>query len=116
VSLDAVPSPGWERYHAWTAGLPATPPGRDIAEEGDAYQLYTSGTTGHPKGAMLQQRAVAANIVQSGLAFGIAPGERSLAALPLFHAAVVPTAFAPWRAAAASTCWPTLPPPRPRGR
>jgi hypothetical protein len=38
---------------------------------------------------------VAANILQSGIAFQLTAGERRLAVLPLFHAAVVPTAFSP---------------------
>ncbi len=95
VSLDPSPPAGWEDYHAWVAGQPATPPGHEAAASDDLYQMYTSGTTGRPKGAVLQQRAVATNIVQSGLAFGVAPGERCLAAVPLFHAGAVPTAFTP---------------------
>ncbi len=95
VSLDPSPPAGWEDYHAWVVGQPASPPGQEVAESDEVYQMYTSGTTGRPKGAVLQQRAVATNIVQSGLAFGVAPGERCLAAVPLFHAGVVPTAFTP---------------------
>ncbi len=95
VSLDPSPPAGWEDYGGWVAGQPATPPGHEVAGSDDVCQMYTSGTTGRPKGAVLQQRAVATNIVQSGLAFGIVPGERCLAAVPLFHAGVVPTAFTP---------------------
>jgi acyl-CoA synthetase (AMP-forming)/AMP-acid ligase II len=95
LTLDAVDRPGWERYDIWIAAQPDTPPARDITDEQDVYQMYTSATTGRPKGVVLRQRSVAANILQSGLAFQVAPGERCLAVLPLFHAAVVPTAFSP---------------------
>jgi fatty-acyl-CoA synthase len=58
-------------------------------------QLYTSATTGQPKGAILSHRAVCANIDQIGQATAISPGEISLVVAPLFHAAVVPTTLTP---------------------
>jgi acyl-CoA synthetase (AMP-forming)/AMP-acid ligase II len=55
--------------------------------------MYTSGTTGRPKGAVLTHRAVTANMVQIGEALRLEPGERSLVVVPLFHAAAVPSVF-----------------------
>jgi acyl-CoA synthetase (AMP-forming)/AMP-acid ligase II len=69
----------------------------------DVYQLYTSGTTGRPKGAVLTHRAVTANCAQiAAMPHRGLPGERSLVAAPLCHAGVVWTALAPhsWGAAA----------------
>jgi fatty-acyl-CoA synthase len=57
--------------------------------------MYTSGTTGHPRGAVLTHRAVTANVVQVALTCQGPPGERSLVVAPLFHAAAVPTTFSP---------------------
>jgi long-chain acyl-CoA synthetase len=48
--------------------------------------LYTSGTTGMPKGVMLSSRAIMANILQSVLRLDFASDERVLGVLPLFHA------------------------------
>jgi long-chain acyl-CoA synthetase len=48
-------------------------------------QLYTSGTTGLPKGVMLTHRNIAACIAQFGLTAGMGPGSVGLIALPLFH-------------------------------
>lgn len=82
------PRDGWESYAGWTGGQSAEPCGRLIRDDADAYQMYTSGTTGHPKGAVLQQRAVTSNVTQvvtSGLAFS--PGERALVVAPMYHAA-----------------------------
>ncbi len=79
---------GWDDYRAWIAAQPAEPCGRTVNEDADAYQMYTSGTTGHPKGAVIQQRAICSNIEQvvvAGLAFG--PGERALVVAPMYHAA-----------------------------
>src|SRR5262249_33121633 len=60
----------------------------------DVYQMYTSGTTGRPKGAILTQRAVTANVFQNHVTLQGEPGERALVVTPAFHAAVVPSAFA----------------------
>jgi len=49
--------------------------------------LYTSGTTGRPKGAMLTHRNLASNIRSTLQAMHVQPGEeRFLVILPLFHA------------------------------
>jgi fatty-acyl-CoA synthase len=55
--------------------------------------MYTSGTTGRPKGAVLTQRAVCANIHQSALNFACGPGERALVVAPLYHAAASIVSF-----------------------
>jgi acyl-CoA synthetase (AMP-forming)/AMP-acid ligase II len=55
--------------------------------------MYTSGTTGRPKGAVIQHRAVAAQLHQAVMAFGGAPGDRALIVAPLYHAAAAVTAF-----------------------
>lgn len=59
--------------------------GAEIGEEDVAVILYTSGTTGRPKGAMLTHFG----IVQSSLAFSrclsFTEAERALAAIPLSH-------------------------------
>jgi hypothetical protein len=47
--------------------------------------VYTSGTTGRPKGAVLDQRALHANALNARHAFAITPEDRVLTVLPLFH-------------------------------
>lgn len=62
-----------------------TPPAR--APEDLAAVLYTSGTTGRPKGAMLSHRNLVSNTRSVRQALGLRPGEdRLLVVLPLFHA------------------------------
>lgn len=46
---------------------------------------YTSGTTGHPKGALLDQAAMAANAVNSTHAHDLTSRDRVLTTIPLFH-------------------------------
>jgi acyl-CoA synthetase (AMP-forming)/AMP-acid ligase II len=59
------------------------------------YQMYTSGTTGRPKGVLLTHQSVLTNCAQvcCGLSYTIEPGDRWLIVAPLFHAAAVITAF-----------------------
>jgi acyl-CoA synthetase (AMP-forming)/AMP-acid ligase II len=95
VALDGPPRAGWEDYRDWPAAVPGAGPGRQARPEDDLYQMYTSGTTGHPKGAVLTHRAVLANVAQIARVCQGRPGERSLVVAPLFHAGVVPTTFTP---------------------
>ncbi len=87
IALDAPHAAGWEDYRGWVAASCSTPPDRAIGGDLDLYQMYTSGTTGRSKGAVLTHRAVIAQMLQIGLVLRGAPGERWLLVAPLFHAA-----------------------------
>jgi acyl-CoA synthetase (AMP-forming)/AMP-acid ligase II len=82
-------APGWRGYAAWRDAQSGDDPNIAIRPKDIAIQLYTSGTTGKPKGAMLSH-ANFLNLVQAG------GGERpdwnrwteddvSLVAMPVFH-------------------------------
>jgi len=47
--------------------------------------LYTSGTTGHPKGVMLTHRNMISNLTSSTKAFGLSGRDKFLCLLPMFH-------------------------------
>jgi fatty-acyl-CoA synthase len=47
--------------------------------------LYTSGTTGHPKGVLLPWRQMVFNALNTALACELTSSDRGLACLPLFH-------------------------------
>lgn len=58
----------------------------DIADPEDGLIiLYTSGTTGMPKGALISQRAMIARNMISQIDFGIPPGVAFVAWAPMFH-------------------------------
>ena len=84
---------GWDAYADFEASGNANAPRREIGADSDVYQMYTSGTTGRPKGAVLQHRAVAAQLHQAVMAFGGRPGERTLIVAPLYHAAAAVCTF-----------------------
>ena len=94
IAIGADGAEGWDDYHRWVADQPDTAPDRVITDEHDVYQLYTSGTTGHPKGAVLTHGAVSAQLHQLQLVVQGTPGERALIVAPLYHAAAAITAFA----------------------
>ena len=46
----------WPDYTAWRDTAAALPPNVEVSAQDDVLQLYTSGTTGRPKGVMLAGR------------------------------------------------------------
>lgn len=61
--------------------------GEDVTDEDIAQILYTSGTTGAPKGAMLTHHALLSEYASCILACEFTADDRVLAALPLYHTA-----------------------------
>lgn len=77
-------SDGDQSYEDWLAATPGDVPVVRPASSDVAFQLYTSGTTGHPKGALLtHDNMMALHEVAAG--WGIEFDSVSLAAMPLFH-------------------------------
>lgn len=50
-----------------------------------AYLQYTSGSTGFPRGVVITQQAVLANLVGSGHGLGVQPDDRCVSWLPFYH-------------------------------
>jgi acyl-CoA synthetase (AMP-forming)/AMP-acid ligase II len=95
VALDGADTE-WIDFHPWLQAQPDDDPPASDSDDADLYQMYTSGTTGQPKGAVLTQRSVVSNLLQIGTsAHRGPPGERSLVVGPMLHAGVVWSALAP---------------------
>jgi fatty-acyl-CoA synthase len=73
----------WTQFSATKTGgpLPRVDPGSA------AQILYTSGTTGRPKAAVLTHRGLTNNARLALAAMGIQPGDMAVSAMPLFHIA-----------------------------
>ncbi|MEO5373485.1 MAG: malonyl-CoA synthase [Alphaproteobacteria bacterium] len=76
---------GGDLAEAATASRPEFPP-LEVSPDDVAAILYTSGTTGRPKGAMLSHRNLTANGEALRRSWGFTADDVLLHALPLFHA------------------------------
>jgi len=85
---------GWGDFCGGRSSPVSSPPECNITENHDLYQMYTSGTTGRPKGAVLTHRAVTRQLQQFQQVLATNPGDRSLVVAPLYHAAAAIMAFA----------------------
>jgi long-chain acyl-CoA synthetase len=79
------PSPGAETLAEFVHRQPATFTSAATSETDTAVILYTSGTTGQPKGAELTHSNMVHNALLANRLFGLHPHDVHLVALPLFH-------------------------------
>lgn len=81
----------WASYEDWSARFDAIDPKLSHAADDDVLQLYTSGTTGYPKGVQLTNSNYQDVIVQAheGGWADWKVGERNMVCMPLFHVAGV---------------------------
>ena len=77
--------PRWESYEDWLAAAPADDPQVPTALLDCALQLYTSGTTGLPKGVMLSNKNLFTLLDKVAASWGFGEGETNLVCMPLFH-------------------------------
>jgi long-chain acyl-CoA synthetase len=78
---------GWQDYESWVAGQPAEDPGVRSAGGDVAFQLYTSGTTGLPKGVMLVNDNFFRQVGGLAEQWRFTPDSVNLAMMPMFHIA-----------------------------
>jgi long-chain acyl-CoA synthetase len=67
------------------AAMPQAAPSPDFSEEGVAVILYTSGTTGRPKGAQLTHLGILHSALTFARCHGLTEVDRGLVAVPLAH-------------------------------
>jgi acyl-CoA synthetase (AMP-forming)/AMP-acid ligase II len=65
----------------------------EVSDNDAALTIYSSGTTGRPKGVQLTQRALVNHIVNLSPPFPFEEGDANLVAMPLFHVGGIAYAF-----------------------
>jgi long-chain acyl-CoA synthetase len=80
--------PGAEDYEALIARYPSEEPAVEVGHEDVVLQMYTSGTTGRPKGVMLSHKNIVANAVNTMIEMEYGRRIKLLSVLPLFHIAL----------------------------
>jgi acyl-CoA synthetase (AMP-forming)/AMP-acid ligase II len=95
VEAAAARVPGLERivvvggdqdeYESFLAAASPVQTAAGVDGSETALVIYSSGTTGRPKGVLLSQRALAHHAANLAPAFPFAEGDANLVAMPLFH-------------------------------
>jgi len=80
------PREGWRDYEVLIAGAASTPPAAEVAPRDLFALMYTSGTTGRPKGAMRSHEGNAQIAFATALEFGLSCDDTGLLVMPLCHA------------------------------
>ncbi len=85
VALDRLTASNDHLFHERDL-FPDDPPPPVELDWNDAWVIcYTGGTTGLPKGAILTQRAITANSVNTVMSWGLTPDDVTILNSPLFH-------------------------------
>ena len=86
TSTDVSPVlPGALGYDAWISQAPATEPEVEVATTDDQLIVYTSGTTGRPKGAVWTHGNTLFSALAKIIDFDLTPADRVVVFGPLFH-------------------------------
>lgn len=93
VSIGAPGTVDWTDYQGWVDGQPASSPVQDVSAEDDLIQMYTSGTTGQPKGVVLNHSSLTANLAQVMPSVKLDGNRRFLIVAPVYHLAAAFCAF-----------------------
>ncbi|HVQ94203.1 MAG TPA: AMP-binding protein [Mycobacteriales bacterium] len=81
------PGPGRSGYGDWAAAGQGGDPGRDAGPGGYVQLIYSSGTTGRPKGVLVADGQLEWSVRAFGSYFDVDAASRSLVPVPYYHVA-----------------------------
>ena len=83
--IEVTPDGVDDEYETWLAD--AEPVGRDgdVTPDDTCLVMYSSGTTGRPKGVMLSHANMVAHTLNAHDGWSFEPGDKAMVAMPLFH-------------------------------
>ncbi|MGH9040669.1 MAG: class I adenylate-forming enzyme family protein [Acidimicrobiia bacterium] len=81
-----TPPAGWSSYEAVIGEASAADPGVPVALDDPWALMYTSGTTGRPKGAIRSHGATAVMSLVTPIDMGFTPDDTALLVMPMCHA------------------------------
>ena len=87
IVIGSSDDPDHVTYADWIAGYPEEDVGIEVAPDDTCYQLYTSGTTGLPKGVELTNRNFFSMLPAGSEEWSFDQDSVTLVAMPLFHIA-----------------------------
>ncbi|QLL08250.1 long-chain-fatty-acid--CoA ligase [Mycobacterium vicinigordonae] len=84
--IEVTPEGGdGDEYEALLAGASPVDRSDDVEPDDVCIIMYSSGTTGRPKGVMLTQANIIAHTINAHEGFEFDPGDKSMVSMPLFH-------------------------------
>lgn len=84
--IEVTPEGGEDdAYERFLAAATPCDDGPDVLEDDVCLVMYSSGTTGRPKGVMLTHRNMVRHTINAHDGWGFEPGDKSMVAMPLFH-------------------------------
>ena len=86
VLFGADPPPGWQAYERLIAGASASSPGVPVGPADPAALMYTSGTTGRPKGAIRSHGGTSLMALATALELRFDHRDVGLMVMPMCHA------------------------------
>ena len=86
ISIDARPASGWQDYEALMEDAATHSPAVDVRPSDPCALMYTSGTTGRPKGAIRSHEGNTLIALATALEMGFTRQDTALLVMPMCHA------------------------------
>jgi acyl-CoA synthetase (AMP-forming)/AMP-acid ligase II len=83
--IEVTPDGVDDAYEDWLAAAEPVGRGDDVTPDDTCLVMYSSGTTGRPKGVMLSHTNMVRHTLNAHHGWAFEPGDKAMVAMPLFH-------------------------------